>query len=107
MVSPAETSQIVFSALTATATVNAATTFTLTAEDVYGNTTPGYVGEVHFTSTDLAAAVPLDYTFTLTDSGVRTSFSITFNTVGSSTISAHDTAIGSTIGGTSATVAVS
>ena len=106
-VNPAATTQVVFSALATTAAIKVATTFTLTAEDAYGNTTPTYVGQVHFTSTDLAAVPPSDYTFGAPENGVHAGFSITFETAGSWTISAHDTAGGSTIAGTSGSVAVS
>jgi hypothetical protein len=105
-INPALTTQLVFSALSSTATINSPTTFTLTAEDAYANVTPAYRGTDHFTSTDLAASVPLDYTFTATDNGVHTGFSITFQTAGTQTISASDVATGSTITGKSSPVSV-
>jgi hypothetical protein len=105
-VNPAATSQVVFSALATTASVNTATTFALTAEDAYGNTTPTYVGQVHFTSTDGTAVPPSDYTFGALENGVHPGFSITFMTAGSWTISAHDTTVVS-IAGTSGSVIVS
>jgi len=36
--------------------------FTVTAADLYGNTTPAYSGVVHFTSTDAGAVLPADST---------------------------------------------
>ena len=106
-ITPAATSQLVFSALAGSATVGSPTTFTLTAEDTYGNVTPSYAGTVHFTSTDGAAVLPPDHTFDGTDSGSHAGFSVTFNTAGSWTLAAQDTASGSTIAGTSASVTAS
>jgi hypothetical protein len=45
---------------------------TLTVEDAYGNVVTGYVGTVHFTSSDGTATLPMDYTFTAADAGVHT-----------------------------------
>ncbi len=45
---------------------------TLTVEDAYGNVVTGYVGTVHFTSSDSTATLPADYTFTAADQGVHT-----------------------------------
>ena len=75
----------------ATATAGAALTFKLTALDSSGNLVTGYTGTVHFTSTDVAAGLPADYTFTAADTGSHT-FSATFKTAGSQTISVTDTA---------------
>src|SRR5207244_3058692 len=36
---------------------------TVTAQDTYGNTTPTYTGTIHFTSSDVAAVLPANYTF--------------------------------------------
>jgi nitrous oxidase accessory protein NosD len=77
-------------ALPTTATAGAASTFTLTVLDSSGNVVTGYTGTVHFTSTDVAAGLPADYTFTAADAGSHT-FSTTFKTSGSRTISATDT----------------
>jgi hypothetical protein len=63
---------------------------TITAQDNYGNTTPGYTGMIHFTSSDGAAVLPANYTFLSTDNGVHT-FSVTLNTVGTQTVTATDT----------------
>jgi hypothetical protein len=47
-------------------------TATLTAYDADYNVATGYTGTVHFTSTDGAATLPLNYTFTGGDAGVHT-----------------------------------
>jgi hypothetical protein len=65
--------------------------FTLTAQDAIANIVTGYVGTVHFTSSDPFAALPRDYTFTDTDHGVHT-FSAIFNTAGAQSLTASDTA---------------
>ncbi len=49
-----------------------ATTGTLTAYDASYNVATGYTGTVQFTSTDGAATLPVNYTFTPADGGVHT-----------------------------------
>ena len=85
-----------------------AKTFTLTATDIFGNTTPGYTGTVQLSSTDTSATFQgtgivnngglYFYTFTAGDNGVHTfTNGVTFNTPGGQTIGAHDTvSLGST-----------
>ena len=60
----------------------------VTALDAFGNVATGYSGTVHFTSSDGHAVLPADVTLT---NGTG-SFSETFETVGSQTIIATDTA---------------
>ncbi|MHC2467049.1 beta strand repeat-containing protein [Bradyrhizobium embrapense] len=60
---------------------------TVTAFDAFGNVATGYSGTVHFTSSDGHAVLPADMTLT---NGTG-SFSETFETVGSQTITATDT----------------
>ncbi len=76
------------------------------ARDLYGNLVTGYNGIVHLTSTDSAAQLGLDYTFTTSganpDNGSHT-FSVTLNSTGNQTITATDTqSTNPTITGTSA-----
>jgi hypothetical protein len=52
---------------------------------------------VYFTSSDLQAALPANYTFTSTDAGVHT-FSVTLKTAGSQSITATDTTTSSITG---------
>ena len=68
------------------------------------NTATGYVGTVHFTSSDSAALLPANYTFTTASAGTHT-FSVTLSTPGLRSITATDTVTGSING--SATVTVS
>src|SRR5712691_11801720 len=51
---------------------------TVTALDASDNTVTGYTGTVSFTSTDGAATLPADYTFTANDRGSKP-FSVTLN----------------------------
>jgi hypothetical protein len=67
-------------------------TATITVRDINGNVATGYTGTVHFTSTDGAATLPLDYTFTPGDAGVHTFASgVTLRTSGLQTVVATDT----------------
>src|SRR5262249_2605431 len=62
---------------------------TVSAQDAYSNTISGYTGTVHFTSSDSAATLPADYTFTPGDQGSHT-FAATLQTTGTQTISVND-----------------
>jgi hypothetical protein len=68
--------------------------FNVTASvvDAYNNPITGYTGTVHFTSSDAAAVLPADYSFTASDQGSHT-FPVTLETGGSQTITATDTSI--------------
>ena len=69
-----------------------------------GHIVPNYTGTVHFTSSDSAATLPADYTFTAADKGEH-KFSVTYATPGSQTLTATDT-VTSTITGSVATSVV-
>jgi hypothetical protein len=71
------------------ATRGVAFNFSVTALDQFGNQVTDYHFTVHFTSTDTAAVLPADYTFTAADAGMHT-FAATLNTVGSRTITAGE-----------------
>ena len=77
---------------------------TVTAKDAFGNTATGYLGTVHFTSSDGAAVLPANYTFVAGDNGTHT-FSVTLKTVGTQSITATDTVTG-TITGTQSGIVV-
>jgi hypothetical protein len=74
--------------------------FRVTGIGVSGGLARNYQATVHFTSTDSAAVLPADYTFTGGDNGIYT-FSATLKTAGTWTIKAADTSTAS-ITGTSA-----
>ncbi len=65
--------------------------FTVTARDASGRVATGYRGTIRFASTDPAAMLPGDYTFTAGDAGTHT-FPATFRTAGTRGITATDTA---------------
>ena len=46
-------------------------TVTVKALDAYGNVATGYLGAIHFTSSDSRATLPADYTFKAADKGVH------------------------------------
>src|SRR5207244_2266170 len=66
-------------------------------KDAFSNTATGYVGTVHFSSTDASAVLPANYTFTSADAGVH-NFSAALKTTGTRAISAADTVTGSITG---------
>ncbi len=103
-VNPAAAATLQVSPAGATQTAGTAFNVTVTAKDAFGNVATGYTGQVHFTSTDPAPALPGDYTFVGGDSGSHT-FSVTLNTTGSRTVTATDTGNGS-ITGTSSAITV-
>lgn len=72
-------------------TAGTAQIFTVTAVDATGATSTGYLGTVHFTSSDPNAVLSGDYTFTPADAGVRT-FAVTFQTAGSQALTVNDVA---------------
>jgi hypothetical protein len=64
---------------------------TVKALDAYGNTVTGYRGRIHFTSSDSAAVLPADYTFTGADAGVhKFTNGLTLKTAGTMYITATD-----------------
>jgi hypothetical protein len=78
---PAATAKLV---VAAPASVTAGTPFsyTVTAQDAFGNVETGYTGTVHFTAStaDTQALLPADYTFTTADAGVHTFTATLFRT---------------------------
>jgi hypothetical protein len=89
-VSPAAASQLVVAGYSSPVKAGTSHTFTVAAQDPYGNTATGYTGTVHFTSTDAKAVLPANYTFTAADAGVHT-FSATLKTAGTQSLTATDT----------------
>jgi hypothetical protein len=80
----------------ASAVAGSAFNVTVKALSDSGNPVGGYIGTVHFRSSDGQAILPSDYTFTSDDAGVHT-FTVTLKTAGTQSITATDT-----IGGFSA-----
>src|SRR5262249_19003735 len=71
-VTPAAASTFSFSAFPATVSSGQAFTLTVEALDPFGNVATGYTGTVHLGSSDPAATLPADYTFTPADEGTHT-----------------------------------
>ena len=95
-VSPGATARFVVAA-PANAIPGTPFNFSVTATDLYGNVTPAYAGTAHFTSSDGAATLPVNYTFVAGNAGVQ-AFSATLQTVGNQSIAAGDTAAASISG---------
>jgi hypothetical protein len=87
----------------ATASRNVPITITVTALDAYGNIATGYLGTIRFTSSDNKAILPSNYTFVAGDGGVHT-FTVTFKSSGTRTLTATDTQTGSIKGSASVQV---
>jgi hypothetical protein len=75
---------------------------TVAATDSSGRPVSNYTGKVQFASSDSAATLPQEYTFTAADRGVHT-FQVTMATAGSQTVTVTDTAANSTVKGTATT----
>ena len=73
-------------------------TLTVTAKNADGSNATGYSGTIHFASSDPAAILPADYTFTPADAGTKT-FPVTLNTAGTPSVTVTDKA-DSSISGT-------
>ncbi|MFN8473345.1 MAG: choice-of-anchor Q domain-containing protein [Anaerolineae bacterium] len=87
------------------ATQGSAFSVTVTAQDPNGVTVGAYLGTVHFTSSDLSAGLPTDYTFTAADAGAHTFTSgVTLNALGSQSITATDTSNSNVTGSASVNV---
>jgi hypothetical protein len=89
------------------ATAGVAFSITVTALDANNNIATGYLGTIHFTSSDqrTGVALPADYTFTSGDNGAHTFTSgVTLVTAGSQTVTATDTGNSSITGKATAIV---
>ena len=98
-VSPASASVLAVSGFPSSQTAGSAGSVTVTAKDAYGNTATGYLGIVHFTSTDGQAVLPVNYQFVSGDSGIHTfTNGVTLKTAGTESITATDTVTGTITG---------
>ena len=95
--------------VSAPAGVTAGSPFTVnvTARDDAGHTATNYFGTVHFTSSDGAAVLPTDYSFTGNggDDGVHSFSGAALRTTGGQTVTATDSANATITGGAAITVA--
>jgi hypothetical protein len=81
----------------AATTAGTAKSFTVSAKDASGNVVSGYTGTVNFSSSDVKAGLPASYTFTAADGGSHT-FSATFKTAGTQSLTVKDSTINTAIG---------
>jgi hypothetical protein len=88
----------------ASATAGSSFSITVTAQDANNNTLTSYLGTIHFTSSDAAAVLPSNYTFTAADAGVHTFAGVILKTAGSRSITATDTVTSSITRSVSVTV---
>ena len=95
-VTPAGTNHLLVTA-PSSVSCNVAFSVTVEAVDAVGNLDSAYRGAIHLTSTDSAALLPSDYTFTLGDAGQHT-FSVTLKSFGTFSITATDKAVASYTG---------
>jgi hypothetical protein len=84
-----ETASLMVTGYPSPTSVGASHSFTVTAKTACGNTSAGYMGTIHFSSSDTAASLPADYMFTAADHGSHT-FTATFNTGGTQSLTATD-----------------
>ena len=96
-VTPAAVSTFTVAGFPTLATPGVAAAFTVTARDTFGNIATGYLGKVHFTSSDSQAVVPADYTFLTGDNGVH-AFTATLKTTGPQSLTATDATTASITG---------
>jgi hypothetical protein len=89
-ITPAPASGFTLTGLPPSLTAGAAVSFTLTTHDAFGNVATDYHGTIHFASGDSQAMLPSDTTFLASDLGTRT-FSATFKTAGTASVTAMDT----------------
>ena len=95
-VNPANAALLTLGGFPSTVTAGAVKSFTLTASDPYGNVATGYMGTVHFSSSDSSALLPIDYTFLNTDAG-KHAFTAALQTAGSQSITAAGIGSGLTV----------
>jgi ELWxxDGT repeat protein len=102
-VNPATASRLTVTGFPSPVTAGVAGSFTVTAQDAYGNRASGYTGAIHFTSSDAQAALPGNYSFTAADAGMHT-FSAVLKTAGTRSVTATDSANSALVGAQSITI---
>ena len=102
-VGPAPAATLSVAGLPAQPSAGIAYSLTVSARDGFGNLATGYLGTVHFTSTDPSATLPADYTYKAADAGVA-SFQVTLRSVGTRSVTATDTVTPAITGAQTVTV---
>jgi hypothetical protein len=92
VVNPAAVSKLVVAGMTSPRTAGSTGSLRVTATDAYGNRIVGYLGTIHFTSTDTKAKLPANYKFTATDAGTHVFVAnVILKTIGTRSVTATDT----------------
>ena len=92
--------------MASTTTAGDAQTVTVEAQDGSNATDTGYLGTVHFDSTDGAAILPSDYSFDVGDAGIHVfTNAVTLKSAGAQDVTVTDTGDGTINGTASPTVA--
>lgn len=98
-VAPGATTAFEVSGIPSPAAAGVGHSLTVRARDGFGNTTPGYLGQVAVTSSDTAATLPPLYTFNAGDAGIHVfSGGVTFGTLGTQSVTVTDTSVGAITG---------
>jgi hypothetical protein len=88
---PAQAYTFTVAGITSPVIAGTASDITVTVYDQYSNIVDWYRGTINFTSNDAQAALPANYTFTVSDSGIHTfSSSATLKTAGTKSVTAAD-----------------
>jgi hypothetical protein len=90
-VAPAAAASLAMSLPEASLAAGVGTTATVEAHDRFGNRATGYRGTVRFSSSDPAASLPPERTFSADDAGRHDFNGLTFRTVGARTVTVTDT----------------
>ncbi|MDY7231414.1 Ig-like domain-containing protein [Hyalangium rubrum] len=90
LVAPGAATRLALTGLEASLTAGTSDSVDVTAYDAFNNVATGYTGTVRFTSTDPAAVLPPNYTFTASDSGTQP-FLVELRTGGPRVIAVTDT----------------
>ncbi len=89
VVKPAAASRLIIGGVPGV-TLGVPFSLTLSLVNAYGNLATGYVGTLHFSSSDSTATLPANYTFSAADAGQHT-FNITMRKPGNQTLAVADT----------------
>jgi cytochrome c oxidase assembly protein Cox11 len=102
-VDPAQVATHLYVSIERDAFAGSPTRVVVAALDADNRPVSGYIGTVHFTSSDTSATLPADYTFTSADRGVKV-FTVTPSAAESLTVTATDTADSNVTGSATSTV---
>jgi hypothetical protein len=106
VVTVAALSKLVVSGITTPRTAGTTGSIRVTATDAYGNRIHGYLGTIHFTSSDAKAGLPANYAFTAADAGTHVFVAnVILKTAATQSVTATDT-VSATIKGSQTGIVV-